>query len=221
VSEARVLEFAGEDGDVHCWIGRGVPGISDDEQLVILREGGQIVLAEAMTDGPPLIEIAGALEDAPFSVGPAQLSLERNGTPETLSGRGALSRPPAAEGAGLARSILALGGESASLALRADRPPGADPGAERTDAWLLDPGAEPLPIGEPLLSTQYDQTGAATRAGLELWVNESDEVPMRGAGTREAGTELDLDGWRLEAAFYRWTIEGAESEGSYMIWRAK
>jgi hypothetical protein len=220
VSRAAVLEFAGEDGGVHCWIGRGVPGIGDDQQLVVLREGEEIVLAEAMTEGAPLIEIAGALDDTPLSVGPAQLSLERNGTSETLSGRGALSRPPSADGAGLARSILALGGETASLALRSDRPPGADLGAERTDAWLLDPGAEPLPVGEPLLSTQYDQDGAATRATLELWVGDSDELPRRGAGTRESGVELNLDGWRLEAAFYRWTIEGAESEGSYMIWRA-
>jgi hypothetical protein len=220
VSESAVLEFAGEDGGVHAWIGRGVPGIAEGEQLVIVREGDQIVLAEVMTDGAPRIEIGGAVEDAPLSVGPAQLHLQRNGTPETLAGRGALSRPPSANGAGLARSILALGGETASLALRSDRPPGADLGAERTDAWLLDPGAEPLPIGEPLLSTQYDQTGAATRATLELWIGDSDELPLRGAGTRESGTELDLDGWHLEAAFYRWTIEGAESEGSYMIWRA-
>jgi hypothetical protein len=215
------MEFAGEDGGVHAWIGRGVPGIGDGQQLVILREGGQIVLAEAMAEGAPLIEVAGALEDAPLSVGPAKLSLERNGGSETLSGRGALSRPPAADGAGLARSILALGAESASLALRSDRPAGGDLGAEHTDAWLLDPGAEPLPVGEPLLSTQYDQTGAATRATLELWLGDSDELPLRGAGTREVGTELELDGWRLEAAFYKWTIEGAESEGSYMIWRAK
>jgi hypothetical protein len=220
VSNGSVLEFAGEDGGVHCWIGRGVPGIGPDQQLVILREGDQIVLAEAMTDGAPLIEVAGAVDDAPLSVGPAQLSLERNGTSQTLEGRGVLSRPPSANGAGLARSIAALGGESASVALRSHRPPETDQEAERTDAWLLDPGAEPLPIHEPLLSTQYDQAGAATRAGLELWIGDSDELPLRGAGTREAGTELDLDGWRLEAAFYRWTIEGAESEGSYMIWRA-
>ncbi|MDX6615280.1 MAG: hypothetical protein QOD60_371 [Solirubrobacterales bacterium] len=216
-----MLEFAGEDGGVHAWIGRGVPGVGEGEKLVIIREGDRIVLAEAMTEGAPLIEVAGAVDDAPLSVGPAKLNLERNGTSETLSGRGALSRPPAADGAGLARSILALGTESASLALRSDRPPGADLGAERTDAWLLDPGAEPLPIGEPLLSTQYDQAGAATRATLELWVGDSDELPLRGAGIRQAGVELDLDGWRFEAAFYRWTIEGAESEGSYMIWRAK
>ena len=220
MSESAVLEFAGEDGDVHAWIGRGVPGIGEDQQLVIVRDGDQIVLAEAMKEGVPLIEIGGAVDDTPLSVGPAKLRLERNGSSETLSGRGALSRGPAADGAGLVRSILALGSESASLALRSDRPPGADLGAERTDAWLLDPGAEPLPVGEPLLSTQYDQTGAATRATLELWVGDSDELPLRGAGTRETGTELDLDGWRLEAAFYRWTIEGAECEGSYMIWRA-
>jgi len=216
VTESTAHEFVG--GEVRCWIGRGVPGIAPDEQLVILCEAGEIS-AERTSHDIPKIELASADPEAPFSAGEASLSFERNGELHELSGVGALSHPPTDEEAALVRSIVAVDGESASIALYGARPAGAAHDSERASAWLLEPGSEPLEVSEPLLSTEYEQSGAARRAGLELWVGEGDELPLRGAGTKVAGTAVDLDGWRLDAGFYSWMIEGAEAAGSYLIWR--
>lgn len=221
MSLATALEFADPASGVRGWIGRGVPGIGADEQLVLVCEGSELVVAERTTGAGPLeIEIAGAQADGTFGVGRAKAGLERDGKSRSLEGTGAVSEPPAGSGSELARAVVAFNDDASSIAMRSQRPAGAGAhGAERTEAWLL--GAEgPQPVHEPLLSTQYDEAGAQTRAGLELWVGEADEVPLRAAGTRFCGAAIDLDGWRLEGAFFWWTVEGAEGNGSYMIWRS-
>jgi hypothetical protein len=218
VSPPIALEFADPASGVRGWIGRGVPGIGGDEQLVLVCDGSEVVVAERTPSGagPLEIEITGAETEGTFAVGPAKAEFKNR----TLEAIGAVSEPPAGKGAELARAVVALNDGGLSVALRSERPAGtAAHGAERAEGLLLD-AEGPQPVHEPLLSTQYDESGAQTRAGLELWVGEADELPRRGAGTRVGGTAIDLDGWRLEAAFFWWTIEGAEGNGSYMIWRS-
>jgi hypothetical protein len=118
------------------------------------------------------------------------------------------------DGTGIFRH-LAIERSDGALILVVARGEGAEHGAEKTAAWLLDREGGFTAFSEALLSTQYDKAGRHTRAGLELWPDEEEVPPMRAAGTRLGGT--DADG--LSAAFLRCSSEGSEGLGSYLIGR--
>ena len=105
------------------------------------------------------------------------------------------------------------------LVFSARRDPGADDhSAERGLAWRLDPEGHASPFAEALLSTQYDDAGRQTRAGLELWPGESDSPPHRAAGVVLGGQVAN--GERVSAALLHSSAEGTTGLGSYLIWRA-
>lgn len=83
---------------------------------------------------------------------------------------------------------------------------------------LLEPSSA-TPIADPRLSTTYDGEGRQRRAGLELWLGEEDDAPRRAAGSLVCGSSLDLGQLRLECAFMRWTMDGAEGYGRYDVLR--
>jgi hypothetical protein len=117
------------------------------------------------------------------------------------------------------RTVSAWMPDGSGLALSAVRPAGAtDHAAEPHWAALLEE-AGALGIDEPRLSTTYDGDGRQRRAGLELWVGEDDGHPRRGSGEALCGSTLDLGQLRLDCAFFRWRIEGAEGVGRYDLLR--
>jgi hypothetical protein len=78
-------------------------------------------------------------------------------------------------------------------------------------------------VREPLLSTQYDAAGRQVRATLELWPEQGEEPrpPLRAAGAIICGTSIEVDGRRLDVAFFRWSMNGRPGLGRYEILSAK
>ena len=119
----------------------------------------------------------------------------------------------------LTRSLGAWLEDGSALALTAIRPAGSDNHAgEQVWAALLDSEGS-VPIGDPRLSTTYDDEGHQRRAGLELWVGEEDEFPHRGAGQVLCGSSLELGQLRLDCAFFAWQLDGSEGVGRYDVLR--
>ncbi len=114
-----------------------------------------------------------------------------------------------------------------AIALRTVRPVGADGhddeavSAVLVDADPADPdaGPEARPVAEPRLSTTYDGEGHQRRAGLELWVDEDDQLPRRAGGRALCGTTLELGRLRLDSAFFAWRMEGRAGVGRYDVLR--
>jgi hypothetical protein len=241
VSALAFLELADPASGVHAWLGRGLPGLDDGESVLIAFEGeqrlaagrtksavleldGETARAEASLDGLSLKAEASAASAGAIRSGTARLTLADGGAErpavDTVAAFGRLAlangSPP-----GVLRSLSALpAGDGPGVAAGSARPEGVSGhDQERLAAWLLPASGEMTEVQEPLLSTQYDESGAQSRAGLELWVDADDRLPMRVAGVRVSDAAVELDGWRLQAAFFRWTVEGAEAAGSYLIWR--
>jgi len=119
----------------------------------------------------------------------------------------------------LARSLAAWLEDGSGIALTAIRPARAESHAdEATWAALLEPSA-PVAVAEPRLSTTYDADGRQRRAGLELWVNEEDDYPHRGAGQVLCGSSLELGELRLDCAFFAWHVDGRDGVGRYDVLR--
>jgi hypothetical protein len=139
-----------------------------------------------------------------------------SGAGDPLSGPGVLWDLPTA-GHSAIRTAWAATAKSALTLLIATRPEDSrEHGEELVGAARIIPGAEPFGFAEPLLSTEYDAAGAHTRATLELWQAE-EGAPVRGAGTRIAGGKASLDAARVEAARFRWSLEGQQAIGAYEI----
>lgn len=240
MSEPAFLELADQVSGVHTWLGRGLPGLGDGESVLIAFDGerqlaagrttsaileteGETAHAEASLDGVSLKAEASTASAGAIRSGSARLTLAVDGAERQIEAVAAYGRLALANGSplGVLRSLSALpAGDGPGVAAGSARPEGA-PGhdQERLAAWLLPASGEMTEVQEPLLSTQYDESGAQSRAGLELWVDAEDRLPMRVAGVRVSDAAVELDGWRLRAAFFRWALEGAEAVGSYLIWR--
>src|SRR2546421_693228 len=88
-----------------------------------------------------------------------------------------------------------------------------------TDPAHPEEAPESHPVSRPRLSTTYDGEGHQRRAGLELWVDEEDQLPRRAGGTAVCGTTLDLGRLRLDTAFFSWSMEGHTGLGRYDVVR--
>jgi hypothetical protein len=120
---------------------------------------------------------------------------------------------------GATRTIAAWLDDGTGVTLAAVRAAGAKGHAEEA-RWgaLLDPAGS-LHVGEPRLSTTYDADGRQRRAGLELWLGEQDEYPRRAAGEVLCGSTLELGELALDAAVFRWHMDGRAGIGRYDILR--
>ncbi|HEX3174800.1 MAG TPA: hypothetical protein VHQ43_11360 [Solirubrobacterales bacterium] len=118
------------------------------------------------------------------------------------------------------RSIGIVFSDGGLLALSAVRPPGASGhGDEVVAAVLCGPDGAPAEASEALLSTEYGEDGVPRRATLELWLDDEEGQPLRGAGTLISAARLDRDGLRADVAFFRWSLEGRDGLGHYEIVR--
>lgn len=240
MSAPAFLELADPASGVHAWLGRGLPGLGDGESVLIAFEGdrllaagrttsavleldGETARAEAALDDLSLKAEASAAGAGAIRSGTARLTLAEGGAGRPIEAVAAFGRLAIADGSppSVLRSLSALpAGDGPGVAAGSARPEGVSGhDQERLSAWLLPASGDMTEVQEPLLSTQYDESGAQSRAGLELWVDVDDRLPMRVAGVRISDAAVELDGWRLQAAFFRWTVDGAEAAGSYLIWR--
>jgi hypothetical protein len=118
------------------------------------------------------------------------------------------------------RSIAIVFADGGLLALSAVRPRGAGGhGEETTGAVLCGPDGAPVDVSETLLSTEYGPDGVQRRATLELWLDDEDGQPLRGAGTLISAAEISHPGLTGTVAFFRWSVEGREGLGHYEVVR--
>jgi hypothetical protein len=118
------------------------------------------------------------------------------------------------------RSIGIVFSDGGLLALSAVRPPGADGhGDEVVTAVLCGPDGAPAEVSETMLSTEYGEDGVQRRATLELWTDEEEGQPLRGAGTLISAARVQRDGLDADLAFFRWALEGREGLGHYEVVR--
>ncbi|MBA2428727.1 MAG: hypothetical protein H0V55_03265 [Thermoleophilaceae bacterium] len=124
--------------------------------------------------------------------------------------------PPAWEELDAVRSLSVLFDLDHAVLATARRPRGAlGHGQETVTAHVLSPaGVES--VEEARLSTLYDGEGRQRSAGLELWMPGQD-FPRRGTGRTVAGASLALEGLRVNAAVFAWTMEGREGLGAYDV----
>ena len=112
------------------------------------------------------------------------------------------------------RSISALFDADTALLAVARRPRGAlGHGDELVEAGLLSSG-ELLAVENARVSTVYDGDGRQRSAGVELWL-PGEDFPRRAFGVVAAGTSLDLEGLRVNAAVFSWRMDGHEGAGAY------
>ncbi len=124
--------------------------------------------------------------------------------------------PPAWEQLDAVRSISALFGSERAVLAVARRPRGArGHGEELVNAHLVLDGMD-TSVEDARLSTVYDAAGRQRSASVELWLPGQD-LPRRLAGTVRAGASLALDGLRVNAAVFTWTMEGREGIGAYDV----
>jgi hypothetical protein len=124
------------------------------------------------------------------------------------------------EGQIVRRSVGIVFADGGLLALSAVRPEGSGGhGEEEVAAVLCSADGAPVEVSEALLSTEYGPEGVQRRATLELWVEDDDEQPLRGAGTLISAASVDHSGLRGRIAFFRWSVEGREGLGHYEVIR--
>jgi hypothetical protein len=130
--------------------------------------------------------------------------------------RGESSGDPDWERMTTARTLTAWFEDGFAISGVAIRPADAESHAEELAAVFVAED-EPGLVADPRISTTYDDEERQRSAGLELWVREEDEYPMRVAGELACGTSLDLGRLRLDCAFFRWRTHGRSGVGRYDI----
>jgi len=116
------------------------------------------------------------------------------------------------------RSIGIAFSDGGLLALSATRPRGAaGHGGERVVTVLCGADGAPVEVSETLLSTEYGADGVQRRATLELWLDDEDGQPLRGAGSLISAAEVDHPGLSGQIAFFRWSLQGREGLGHYEV----
>ena len=124
------------------------------------------------------------------------------------------------EGTITRRSIGVVFADGGLLALSATRPAGGrGHGDETVAAVLCGADGAPVDVSEALLSTEYGPDGVQRRATLELWLDDEDAHPIRGAGSLISASEVSHPGATGTIAFFRWALEGREGLGHYEILR--
>lgn len=182
------------------------------------NEGCDVELAPHASE--PRLEGAGG---EPPAEGPTAAicgaTVRMNKAGEALECFGHLTRWGASPLAGLAsiRHLAIPAPQGALLVVTGGGAEAEGHGDEDVRAWLIDAEGRVSPFAEALLSTQYDDAGHQTRAGLELWPSDPDAPPIRAAGT-SLGPVAEGEG--ISAVLLRSSMEGAPSVGSYLIWRS-
>jgi hypothetical protein len=113
------------------------------------------------------------------------------------------------------RSLYAVA-EDRAVTLMAVRPSGAaEHGAELIAAHNVRPEAAPEPFETARLSTVYDADGRPRSAGLELLPPET-EYPRRVSGTAVCHAAASSAA-PLQAACFRWSLDGEAAQGGYHL----
>jgi hypothetical protein len=124
------------------------------------------------------------------------------------------------------RDVCALFGPDDAVALTALRPRRTSGhGGDLVVATVFDP-AGAVAVADPRLSTTYAADGSPTRAGIELWLDvseDSDEQYPRRAAGEATGLRADatVDGLSVSAHAFWWHSRGNDGAGVYLLARAR
>jgi len=119
------------------------------------------------------------------------------------------------------RSIGIAFADGGLLALSAVRPErSAEHGEESIATVICGPDGAPADVSETLLSTEYGPDGVQRRATLELWLDDENGQPLRGAGTLISSRTVTHPQQSGTIAFFRWSLQGRDGLGHYEIVRA-
>ncbi|GAC1317405.1 MAG: hypothetical protein NVSMB25_05010 [Thermoleophilaceae bacterium] len=124
--------------------------------------------------------------------------------------------PPAWGELDALRSISAIFDRDHALFALVSRRRGALGHGEETVEAKLVAGGEIVAVQNGRLSTVYDGEGRQRSAGLELWL-AGEDFPRRASGSVEAGASLVLEGLRVNAAVFRWRMDGRDGMGGYEL----
>ncbi len=114
------------------------------------------------------------------------------------------------------RELSAVFDEGHAMLALAERPRDAvGHGSELVSAAILVDGVL-LDVEEARLSTVYDGEGRQRSCGVELWL-PGEDFPRRASGQVVAGTTLDFNGLRVNAAIFEWRMDGREGQGLYEL----
>ncbi len=202
--------------------------VSDDGERTAVSlsgEAGELeleatrVAGVTLEAGSPFADATGQIHEA-FAVAGHRRAADagRRRAAGSTSWAGSSAPPAAPDWARieLIRSLTGVLDDGSLLVMASARPRGAaGHGEEAASAVLLDSEGALTSFEEPLLSTEYDASGAHRRAGLELWAAEEDTAPLRGAGTLLGPSASDFG--QLKTAFLRFTLDGAPGTASYDI----
>lgn len=114
------------------------------------------------------------------------------------------------------RAVSAVLDREHGVFLSATRPrdvPGH--GHEQVSAVVI-AGGRAYDVEDARLSTVYDGDGRQRTAGLELWL-PGEDFARRASGSAQAGASIVLGGVRVDAAIFRWTMEGRTGAGAYEL----
>jgi hypothetical protein len=114
------------------------------------------------------------------------------------------------------RAVSALFDSGSAVLALARRPRGAHGHGEELVTAVIVREGEALPVEDARLSTVYDGDGRQRTAGLELWLPEED-FPRRLSGSAAAGSSLELESLIVNAAVFRWRMDGREGAGEYNL----
>jgi hypothetical protein len=204
--------------------GTAEPRLSDDggDASVELELDGAALTLQLSRLGIPVSLRSERSGDEELAVCRMLGELRRNGETVELACLGVRSDAVSdgePEDVSVTRSIAVAFADGSILALRAARPQGADDhGSEEIVAAAADADGALTEFREPLLSTQYDDSGRQLRATLELWPEAEEPLPpIRAAGSVVCGTSLSDGERRIDLAIFRWSMDGKPGLGRYEI----
>jgi hypothetical protein len=192
--------------------------LSEDGTVRLILKTADETLEAELSPSPAATTPAGANGNGTESA-PCAATVRVTGQRRVIECRGYVTRwgaDPLA-GAGVLRHLAMPAAEGGVLVVLGRGEPGADFAGESSSALLLDSDGDATSYPDAWLSTEYDDDGRQTRAGLELWSAEPEAPPMRAAGTLVGQVPEPHGG--VTAAMLRTSAEGAPGLGSYLIWR--
>lgn len=195
------LAFAGQDASLDLELEACGPACALTEEDAVARAGGMLGFEQP-------VRVQGSAE-----VGGQRVTIDG------LGQRGRSWGSPDWSRIGRTRTVSAWFGERALSVAAIAKAGERDHGREAISATIFEPGdAGCTAVGDPRLSTTFDEDGRQRRASLELWITD-DGPPVRATGDVLCGTTLDLGRMRLDTAFLTWRMDDAVGVGRYDILR--